>query len=68
MDPRHVHLVATKHIQRYLKGSVDYGLKYQANQKINLEGYVDSHWVGSAIDKEHFRVLLQYGIRCDLLV
>ena len=38
------HLIATKHILRYLKGTVDYGLKYEANKKINLEGYVDSDW------------------------
>ena len=37
---------------RYLKGIVDYGLKYDANQKINLEGYVDLDWAGSAIDKK----------------
>ena len=37
---------------RYLKGTVDYGLKYVANQKINLEGYVDLDWVGSAIDRK----------------
>ena len=41
-DLRHVHLIAAKNILRYLKGMVDYGLKYEANQKINLEGYVDS--------------------------
>ena len=35
MDPRQVHLVAAKHILRYLKGTVDYGIKYDANQKIN---------------------------------
>ena len=29
---------------RYLKGTVDYGLKYETNQKINLEGYEDSYW------------------------
>ena len=51
-DPRHVNLIATKHIMRYLKGIVDYGLKYEANQKINLEGYVDSDWAGSAIDRK----------------
>ena len=51
-DPRSVHLTAAKHILRYLKGTVDYGLKYDANQKINLEGYVDSYWAGSAIDKK----------------
>ena len=33
-DPRHVHLIAAKHILRYLKGTVDYGLKYDANQKL----------------------------------
>ena len=26
------------------KGTVEYGLKYDTNQKINLEGYVDSDW------------------------
>ena len=33
-DPRHVHLIAAKHILKYLKGTIDYGLKYEANQKI----------------------------------
>ena len=42
MDLRHAHLIAAKYILRYLKDTVDYGLKYEANQKINLEGYVDS--------------------------
>ena len=51
-DTRHVHLITAKHILRYLKGIVDYGLKYEANQKINLEGYVDSDWAGSAIDRK----------------
>ena len=51
-NPRHVHLIATKHILRDLKGTVDYGLKYEANQKINLEGYVDLDWAGSAIDRK----------------
>ena len=46
MDPRHVHLIAAKNVLRHLKGTVDYGLKYDANQKINLEGYVDSDWDG----------------------
>ena len=51
-DPRHVHLIVAKHILRYLKGIVDYGLKYEANQKINLEGYVDSDWEGNAIGRK----------------
>ena len=36
----------------YLKGTVECGLKYDTNQKINLEGYVDSYWAGSAIDRK----------------
>ena len=31
-------------------GTVHYGLKYEADQKINLEGYVDLDWAGSAIN------------------
>ena len=30
-DPRHVHLIAVKHVLRYLKGTVDYGIKYDVN-------------------------------------
>ena len=52
MDPRHAHLVA-KHAMRYLKGTIECGLKYEVNQKINLEGYVDSYWVGSSIDRKN---------------
>ena len=51
-DSRHVHLIAAKLIMRYLKGTVDYGLKYKADQRINLEGYVDSDWAGSAINRK----------------
>jgi hypothetical protein len=28
VEPRHVHLVATKHVLRYLHGTVGYGLRY----------------------------------------
>ena len=31
---RHVHLMVAKHAVRYLKGTVDYGLKYDENQKV----------------------------------
>ena len=35
-NTRNVHLIAAKYIMRYLRGTVDYGLKYDVNQKINL--------------------------------
>ena len=34
---RHVHLIVAKHAVRYLKGTFEYGLKYDTNLKINLE-------------------------------
>ena len=52
MDLRHVDLIVAKHMLRYLKGTLNYGLKYDLNQKINLHGYVDSDWEGSATDRK----------------
>ena len=49
---KNVHLMVAKHVVRCLKGTVDYGLQYEVNQNINLEGYVDSDWVGSDIDRK----------------
>ena len=49
---RDSHLIVAKHAVRYLKGTVEYGLKYDTNQKINLEGYVDTYWARSAIDRK----------------
>ena len=43
-DPRHIHLVVVKRVVRYLKGTIEYGFKYDTNQKTNLHGYVDSEW------------------------
>ena len=33
-DPRHVHLIVAKHILRYLRGTVDYGLKYEGVRRL----------------------------------
>ena len=49
---RHVHLMVAKHAVRYLRGTVDYGLKYEVNQKINQEGYVDSDWAVPSIGRK----------------
>jgi hypothetical protein len=48
VEPRHVHLVAAKHILRYLKGTIGYGLIYVYDHEINLQGYIDSDWASSA--------------------
>jgi hypothetical protein len=58
VEPRHVHLVAAKHVMRYLKGTMDYGLSYDGDHDFTLSGYTDSDWAGSVADrKKHFRML-----------
>jgi hypothetical protein len=48
VEPKHVHLVASKHVMRYLKGTLDYGLCYTRYHDFKLYGYTDSDWAGSA--------------------
>ena len=37
---------------RYLRGIVDYGLRYVSNVDEQMYGYVDSDWAGSAKDRK----------------
>jgi hypothetical protein len=50
VEPRRVHLVAAKHVMRYLKGTLDFGLSYNGDHDFNMSGYTDSDWVGSVFD------------------
>jgi hypothetical protein len=52
VEPRRVHLVATKHVMRYIKGTLDYGLCYTGDHEFRMYGYTDSYWVGSASDRK----------------
>jgi hypothetical protein len=52
VESRRVHLVATKHVLRYLKGTMDYGLRYDVDCEIRLHGYTDSDWAGSVADQK----------------
>jgi hypothetical protein len=52
VEPRGVHLIAAKHVMRYLKGTIDYGLRYVLDREISLEGYTDSDWDGSVVDRK----------------
>jgi len=51
VEPRRVHWIAAKHILRYLKGTVEYGLKYRSDHEVNLEGYTDAVWAGSVTNR-----------------
>ena len=44
------HWEAAKRILRYVKGTIDYGIFYQANIPVNLIGYTDSDLAGSIDD------------------
>jgi hypothetical protein len=62
VEPRHVHLVATKHVLRYLHGTVGYGFRYVLDREVKLQGYTDSNWVGSAVDRKRtFRCCFSLG-------
>jgi hypothetical protein len=52
VEPRSVHLVATKHVMRYLKGTIDYGLGYASDREISLQGFTDSDWASSVADRK----------------
>jgi hypothetical protein len=52
VEPRRVHLVATKHVMRYLKATLDFGLYYNGDQDFRLIGYTDSDWAGSVSDRK----------------
>ena len=52
VDPRQVHLVTAKHVFKYLKGTINYGLRYARDCKFGLVGYIDSDWTGSVPDRK----------------
>jgi hypothetical protein len=42
VEPRHVHWIGTKHVLRYLHGTIGYGLRYLSDGEVKLQGYTDS--------------------------
>jgi hypothetical protein len=51
VEPRRVHLVYAKHVMRYLKGMLDFGLCYNRDQDFRLIGYSDLDWAGSVSER-----------------
>jgi hypothetical protein len=37
---------------RYLKVTIDYGLRYASDREINLQGFTDLDWAGSVADQK----------------
>jgi hypothetical protein len=51
-EPRQRHWVAAKHILRYLRGAITYGLRYTSSGGLFLDGYADADWAGSPVDRK----------------
>jgi hypothetical protein len=51
VEPIRVHLIA-KHVMRYLKSMLDFGLCYSGDHDFRLIGYTDSDWAGSVSDRK----------------
>ena len=47
-----VHIVVEKHVVMYLKYSIKHVLKCARDQRIFLQGYVDSNWPGNATNRK----------------
>jgi hypothetical protein len=45
--------MAAKHMLRYLHGTVGYGLRYVSSGDERLQGYTDSDWSRSAVDRKN---------------
>jgi hypothetical protein len=52
VEPRCVHIVVEKHVMRYLKGTLDFGLSYNGDHHFRLSGYTDLDWARSVSDRK----------------
>ena len=49
---QHTSIGAVKHIFRYLKGTLNYGLQYTRDKQTNCIGYSDADWGGDLDDRK----------------
>jgi hypothetical protein len=52
VEPRQENWIAAKHVLRYIHGTINYGLRYTASSDIQLHGFTDFDWAGSAEDRK----------------
>ncbi|EOY18307.1 Uncharacterized protein TCM_042900 [Theobroma cacao] len=53
--PSTLHFIAVKRIIKNVKGTLNYGLRYEKNENSELHGYSDSDWAGSLEDSKSTR-------------
>ena len=49
---RDIHFIGEKHVMRYLKGTLDYWLRYASSGEIKLHGYTYLDWGRIAKDRK----------------
>ena len=50
-EPHHIHWIGAKNILRYLRGTINHGLRYTAGI-LRLHGYTDADWASSVVDRK----------------
>ena len=51
-EPRQIHWIAAKHVLGYLCGTVGYGLRYDSECDLKLQGFTDSDWAVCSTDRK----------------
>lgn len=49
---KRVHWIAARHIPRYLRDTVEYGLSYTSGDGVRLCGFTDADWASSLVDRK----------------
>ena len=52
VELKRVHWATTRHILRYVRGTIRYGLKYSNGEDVNLNGFTDADWAGNSVDRK----------------
>lgn len=51
VEPHHIHWIVAKNLLRYLRGTINYGLRYTAGN-LRLHGYFDADSAGNVVDRK----------------
>jgi hypothetical protein len=49
-ESHELHWKFTKHILRYVQGTITFGIHYVADSTLDIIGFIDSDWAGDSID------------------
>lgn len=65
VEPKRAHYVITKHILRYVHGTINFWLRYTKDNDIELSGFTDENWAGSSVDRKS-SIEYCFGIRSGM--